>query len=80
MSRNWNEVSGGPITAGKWDKYLVPEVRDTERTKIRKMSDRRLIAYYTTTEIAPFRKSAFWEIVVVRRLMTKPEAHALVTK
>lgn len=79
MSRNWNGVSG-PIKAGKWDKYLVPEVRDAERTKIRKMSNRKLIDYYTHQEIAPFRRSALNEIVFVRRLLTITEAHALVTK
>lgn len=76
---DWNKVSG-PIKAGKWDKYFVPEVRDAERTKIRKMTDVELIDYYTHQEIGPFRRSAFWEIVVVRRLMTKTEAHALITK
>lgn len=79
MNGNWNEVSA-TVESGKWDKYLAPEVRDAERTKIRKMTDAKLIDYYTTTEIAPFKKSAFWEIVMVRRLMTKAEAHALLAK
>lgn len=67
-NNTWNQTSG-TIKPGRWD-HITQAMRDAERQKIKKMSDKKLIAYFHEASVPQFKRSAQWEIVMIRKLMT----------
>lgn len=67
MNNQWNTISQ-QVKRGRWD-HITQEMRDAERVRIKKMTDKKLIAYYYEAPNPIYKRSAGHEIVIIRRLM-----------
>lgn len=73
MRNNWNNITE-QIKPGPWD-HITQEMRDAERVRIKKMTDKKLVAYYYEAPNPIYKRSAGWEIVMIRRLMNWEQLH-----
>lgn len=71
MNNNWNNITQ-QAKIGRWD-HITDEMRAAERARIRKMSDAELVAYFYEATFPIYKQTAEWQIVRVRRLMTRDE-------
>jgi hypothetical protein len=67
MPFEWNRVTIRP-PVGRWD-HITQEQIDAERKRVKRMSDKRLLAYYWEVDNPKFQRVIGHQIVVVRRLM-----------